>query len=149
MIGNWRRRWIQAQESRWSAEYESTRQHWEDRIDKAQQDLDTQLAHLRRDQADVEDLLRRTQDRKVELQEAQEELKTQIRLVEAKARPDSIWVAAFTSGFQKAWETMASLQSTNLAQAQKAIRDQAIQETLSNLSTVIEEKARGDALRSG
>ena len=39
------------------------------------------------------------------------ELKQQIKLIEAKASPDSVWIEAFTLGASKNWDTIKSVQS--------------------------------------
>ena len=66
-----------------------------------------------------------------------EDLQTQIRLIEAKARPDAVWVMAFTAGFLKAWEVMQPLMAEGIANAHAMIRNQAIDDSLKNLEPVI------------
>jgi hypothetical protein len=46
---------------------------------------------------------------KQQVEKANEDLRTQIKLIEAKARPDNVWVEAFTAGFNKAWDMMTKV----------------------------------------
>ena len=103
--------------------------------------LKTQQEQVRRAQLDVEDLHRRMEDRRQELTKANEELRAQVRLLEAKAAPDSVWVEAFSRGYEKAWESMWPLMSDGVNKSRDALRQQAIDETLENLAPVLSRQA--------
>jgi G:T/U-mismatch repair DNA glycosylase len=90
---------------------------------------------------DLADLAKRNEDRKVELAQLNVELKQQIRLLEAKAKPDSVWVEAFSRGYEKAWDTLAPLMMSGVEKSKEMIRRVAIDETLANLSGPIQQKA--------
>lgn len=87
--------------------------------------------HLK--QLDLESTEKMVEDRKVELERVNEELKTQIRLIEAKASPSEVWAQAFTAGFGKAWDMMLPLMSDGLDKTRKVIEDKAISDTLKGL----------------
>lgn len=69
-------------------------------------------------------------DRREELEKSNKELKDQIRLIEAKAKPDSVWVTAFTSGFNKAWDMMLPLMSDGFNKMKDKIKDDAIEDSI-------------------
>ena len=93
-------------------------------------------------QAENEYLDKLVRDRKVELEKSKEELKDQIRLIEAKAKPDSVWVTAFTSGFEKAWDMMIPIMTDGVIKTKDHIRNTAIQETLGNLEGTISRRIK-------
>ena len=99
--------------------------------------LEAKRKQLALEQAEVEDLQTRMDERKKELASINHELREQIRIVEAKGRPDQIWVTAFTAGFSKAWDMMAPLMTDGVVKMRKTIHDQAIDETLRNLESTI------------
>ena len=49
---------------------------------------------------------KRVDESKVALARCNEDLRQQIKLIEAKASPDQVWVSAFTSGFNTAYGSM-------------------------------------------
>ena len=85
---------------------EELRKGFEDSFTKVKNDIDEKLSKLRKQQADLEDDEQRVLDHKKELAKTNEELKVQIRLIEAKASPDAVWAEAFGHGFSKAWVMM-------------------------------------------
>ena len=155
-------KWLAAQEARLAHEYaprlasaRETLQRSAEALTRQQEALTAQAAQqaqqerslterqetLTRAQRDVEDLVCRAQDRRVELTKVQEELKTQIRLTEAKAAPDALWVAAFSRGYEKAWETLAPTMLTGLQHTKQTIEQQAIDATLTRLQSIVLQKA--------
>lgn len=86
---------------------------------------------------DIESALDRLNDKKASLERANEELKTQIRLIEAKASPDNVWVESFSCGFSKAWDVMNPFIVQSVEQMKKYIERKSIDETLNNLESVI------------
>ena len=104
--------------------------------------LEIRNNQVKLEQEQADELFRRVLDRKVELLRVNDELKQQIRLIEAKASPDNIWVAAFSSGFQKAWETMHPILMDGFRKASDSIRDEAINDTISNLDPIIKKRAQ-------
>lgn len=69
-------------------------------------------------------------DRRIELEKANNDLKQQIRLIEAKAKPDSVWTEAFSLGFSKAWDMMLPLMSQGFENMKDKIRNDAIEESI-------------------
>ena len=89
---------------------------------------------------DLEELEKRVLDRRAELERANEELKTQIRLIEAKASPSNIWESSFTLGFSKAWDMMLPVMSNGLEKVKENIRNNEIEESFTRIDLVTEQK---------
>ena len=85
-------------------------------------------------QKDIHEITRRLEEKKLELLRANEDLKNQIRTIEAKASPSNVWAEAFTAGFSKAWDMMLPIMSEGLEKTKKTIEDKAISQTLERLS---------------
>ena len=88
---------------------------------------------------EIQELNKRISDRKSELEQTNRELKEQIRLIEAKAKPDSIWISAFQSGFSKACESLPILKD-GIEKVKEVIKQDAIDSTISNLEGVISKR---------
>ena len=80
----------------------------------------------------------RLEQRRVELAQANEDLREQLRLLEAKARPDAVWAEAFSLGFSKAWDMMLPIMTGGMERLKTAVRDAAIQETVDSLRPSLE-----------
>lgn len=146
--------WWQAQEARWREEYvpqfATLKQETEQALEQASQhrqeadQLKRDGKHLKESlehqQRDLEDLMRRQEDRKVELASANEELKSQVRLLEAKARPDAIWVEAFRSGYEKAWETMLPIMQGGMKLSNETVRQAALTAALATVEPAVEQR---------
>ena len=87
---------------------------------------------------DVEDLEKRLHDKKSDLEKANEEIRNQIRLIEAKASPSSVWVESFSHGFSKAWDMMMPIVNEGSEKLKNSIYRKATDETIGNLESVIE-----------
>ena len=96
---------------------------------------------VKRQEQDCEGLRQRLTDRQVELQRAQEEVKAQIRLTEAKATPDSVWLTAFSKGYEKAWESMWPVMLDGVQKVKQSIERQAIDATVSRLDETVFQRA--------
>ena len=95
---------------------------------------------LDRAQEDLEDLLNRVNDKKIDLLKANKELSAQIRVTEAKASPANVWVNAFESGFSKAWGMMKPVMYEGFDKVKQEISDNAKMETLNGLQSVLRGK---------
>ena len=112
----------------------------ESRIKSLVDELTPKQEDLERKKRDLEDLEKRVSDRKTELEQTNQELKEQIRLIESKAKPDSVWVSAFTSGFNRAWEVMKPILDQAVEEARKMIHSQEIDESLKRIEPIIEQR---------
>lgn len=112
--------------------------------------IESKLSFLKRDEQDLDDFLQRIADRKVELEKVSQELKEQLRLIEAKASPSSMWAEVFTAGFNKAWDMMLPVMTGGIENMKQIIHDRAVDETLDGLEKHIQERAlklNGNSIR--
>ena len=93
-----------------------------------------------REKFDLEDLEHRMTDRKVELESLNAELRERIRIIEAKARPDQVWISAFTSGVNRAFETIQPLVNDIIEKSKKSIEERTIDESLKRIDPIINER---------
>lgn len=121
-----------------SSREEDLRTNLNQKITQILNELGTKQKDLEHKQLDLEDLEKRVSDRKTELERTNQELKEQIRLIEAKAKPDSVWISAFTSGFNRAWEVMKPILDQAVQEAHKMIKSQEIDESLRRIEPIIE-----------
>lgn len=82
---------------------------------------------------DVEHRNQNLKERKLELIQADNELKSQIKLLEAKAHPASVWTEAFTLGISKCWDMLLPSMQDNLDKLKQKMKDDAIQEAIARL----------------
>lgn len=116
-------------------EHERKRYELETRIKNNQDALDKAIK-------DIDDLQERVDDKKVELAKVNDELKIQIRLIEAKASPDAIWTSAFSQGFSKAWDTISPMMKSGIEKAKEKIRVQEIEESIPRIDSVVEQRLK-------
>ena len=126
MIRQWKARWWAAQEASLKAQF-------------APQMIQLEAA-LHSSAADVADQLRRSTERKEELAKANEELKTQLRLLEAKASPSNVWAEAFALGFGKAWDMMLPLMREGVQKTYETVFTEAVEQTLTGLEGTIQKR---------
>ena len=84
-----------------------------------------------------DELWKRVNDKKTELVKKNKELSDQIRLIEAKASPDNVWLSAFQTGFTRAWEMMKPVMYSGFDKVKQEISDNAKMETLNGLQSVL------------
>jgi len=127
----WRQDWIESKTIDLEKSFESTRLDLEkfqsDEIDELKikhkeeiERIEDELINkkllidrrIKIEEEEVNYRLKVLEDRKVELAKADNELKNQIRLIEAKASPSSVWVEAFTAGVNKTWEMLRPISNS-------------------------------------
>ncbi len=141
-------KWLASQESKLKAEFapqlqalrETQRRQLED-LTRQSTTLQEKYRELERMQAQMLDQEAILADRKVRVEQANEECRTQLRLLEAKASPDSVWVEAFARGYEKAWETVWPIMASGVQNTKALIEQKAIEETLARLDTLITQRA--------
>jgi len=72
-------------------------------------------------------------DRKITLESKKAELAQQIKIIEAKSSPSSIWTEAFTLGMSKSWDMMLPMIQTNMDKIIKKMKEDAAIEAISRL----------------
>ena len=140
MFKKWKQEWFDRKESELCQEFEKELNELKENLSNALDDQEAKLTSVtnsfetrHRDlifsQNEIDELARRCELKKIELERLNAELLVQIRLLEAKASPEGIWAQAFTAGFNKSWDMMA-LQQEGFEKLKKLIRDEAINDTL-------------------
>ena len=98
------------------------------------------LTSLSREESDLQDQERRVKQRQVELAQTNEELRTQIQLLEAKASPSGVWAEAMGTGFRMAFEMLLPLMREGYGKAHNLLFDAAVNDTLQNLEGTIQRR---------
>lgn len=111
-------------------------------LDNRQKELEARLEVLQKEKKDLEDTETRVRDREKELARANDELKAQIRLIEAKARPDQVWESAFSAGFSKAWDMMLPLMTKGIENVKDKIRQQEIEASFPRIDLVVNQRLK-------
>ena len=121
------------------------------RLDEKKKELDKQyqeelkehianLEKVAKDRRDLEDLETRVLDRKKELERVNEELKVQIRLIEAKSSPDQVWASAFGQGYSKAWDSIRPLMDQGIDKIKETIRNEEIEASIPRIDHVVSQR---------
>lgn len=111
--------------------------------DLIEEDLSKKKKALELDQFDVSELEKRVSDKKRDLETKNKELADQLRLIEAKASPDNVWIMAFQSGFSKAWGMMKPMMYEGFEKVKEEITTNAKLETIKNLQSELKGNAHG------
>lgn len=72
--------------------------------------------------------------RRLELIQADNDLKEQIRILEAKSHPSNVWTEAFTLGVSKSWEMMLPIMTQNLDKVIAKIKEDSVKEAIGRLN---------------
>ena len=73
------------------------------------------------------------EERKLELIQADNDLKNQIKVLEAKAHPSTVYVEAFSQGVSKSLDMLMPIMSENLEKFKTKLKDDAIAEAIKRL----------------
>ena len=140
----WKQSWLNSQESKWKEEYATKEAEWKKEIASLNESGDREASEIKetldRTERDLDDLARRLQDKKEALEKANQELRDQLRLIEAKASPDSVWTQAFSQGFSKAWDMMLPIMSSGFDKVVERTRNESIDGALRNLDSVVNQR---------
>ena len=126
----WKARWWQERERRLLEAHSAQEGALQAQIEASQHRLAAQ-------KDDLLALEQRQAERKEELAKANEELRTQLRLLEAKASPTNVWSEAFSLGVSKAWDMMLPLMRESAGKSYEVIFADAVEQTLQGLETTI------------
>jgi hypothetical protein len=132
----------QAKEKALIAEMDEKYVAMRDTLREGQAEIEERFEKMKKNQRDIDDLEKRVLDRRNDLNRINDELKVQIRLIEAKAMPDSIWINAFSKGFEKAWDTMLPFMTQGVDNAKDAIRNHELENSFPRLNALVENKVK-------
>lgn len=145
----WKQEWWLKHASEVAKEYESRQADLIQKLD-SEFKLNIEKSELERDvlytkikselqkgkllEEEVEFRLKTLNDRKLELIQADNDLKQQIKVIESKASPSSVWAEAFTAGANKTWEIIVPVMTDNITKLKKKMEEDAIQEAIARLN---------------
>ena len=92
------------------------------------------LNNLQLEEEELEYRIKTVKERIIEMTKRDNELREQIRLLEAKASPSSVWCEAFTQGMNKAWDLMLPTVIDNVEKLKTKIREDATREAIDRLN---------------
>lgn len=111
-------------------------------LEDIQKAIDEKRESLVKSDRDVSDLLERSETKKLELEKMNVELREQIKLIEAKARPDSIWANAFSLGFSKAWDMALPVMMDGFEKVKESIKEKEIDNSIPRLNEMVKERIK-------
>ena len=85
------------------------------------------------EEKEVEHLTKIIASKKAELESLNVDLRTQLKVIEAKAHPSNVWVEAFSQGVSKCWDVLLPAMSENLDRVKSKMKDDAIREAIGRL----------------
>lgn len=145
LIDKWKKEWWINHSSRLIEEYskeesklvESLKSEIKRNIEMMEIERDTLYAKTRLEiqkgevlEEEIKYRLKNLEERKLELIEADKELKTQIKLIEAKAHPSSLFMEAFSLGMSKCWELALPMMAENVEKLKLKIKEEAAKEAI-------------------
>ena len=149
IFNKWKEEWIKKHKSKIEFEYYKELKRIKDsyvndikeaqeslniRKEKREKEIDDIEKSLEYKKKDLEDLLLRQKDKETELKKVNDNLRDQIRLIEAKASPSSVWESAFSSGFSSGFN-MAIRSVTQIDDSvKKAIKRKSIDEAIRRMN---------------
>lgn len=137
LFEKWKQEWWLKHASHIALEYQSKVDDLTKRLEKeiAEQTYKNKLIfqNLKLEEEELNHRLQTIKDRILEAKQKDNELREQIRLLEAKASPSSVWCEAFTQGINKAWDMMLPVFEDNLEEMRKHLYDKAVLDTLGRI----------------
>jgi len=144
LIESWKNEWLLKKNQELSVEYAS---RLESSIkilqDKIKEETDKQNSILRSIEFKNQELKlqeERLHKRELELIAAQDNLKKQIELLEAKASPTSVWADAFGKGMEKSWDLLLPVMLDNIEKLKSKIREDAAIEAIKRMNHATNKK---------
>ena len=114
----------------------------EEQLEKRRTVLEYEKKKVSYEEDNNKHLEKLVEQKRIELERVREELKLQIRIMEAKSSPEQVWTSAFESGFSKAWAMMVPVITDGLDKQKEMIRNKAIEETRKRLEPFVKPNGR-------
>jgi hypothetical protein len=137
MFKQWKEAWLKSQE-------ETLKKEFAARLSSIKEQYEIQIRHMeslyKQKQDDVAYESKRVEDSKLALAKCNGDLRQQIKLIEAKASPDQVWVSAFTSGFNTAYQSMSAFLQKDVEVKRDLIRESAFNEAIGHLEPTIHKR---------
>lgn len=137
----WKAKWWLKEASNIAGQYESERKSLEKQLSEGLKTMESEWAHrkellqkrLSLEEESVSYRIKNLADRELELIKADNDLKIQIRTIEAKASLSSVWAEAFSMGVSKTWDMLLPIMSENVDKLKSKMKEDAIHEAIGRL----------------
>jgi len=151
----WKNDWWIKECAKVASEYEDRRKDLEQRMDeellRTKEMLDLEIEVMRVgleakkrkltvEQEEVDYRLKNLEEKKAELASADNYLKGQIKLIEAKASPTAVWTEAFGQGMSKCWDLMLPIMQENMDKLKSKLKEDAAMEAIQRLKNAPNKK---------
>lgn len=107
-----------------------TKKVWDNERLKLQSEIDLGEHRLSILQEDITYRKKLLEDRRMELILADNKVKEQIKLLEAKASPSGVWAEAFTLGVSKCWDLLLPAMTENIDKMKTRIKEDCAREAI-------------------
>ena len=132
--------WIKEQENKLLSKYSSVIDELEKKFDESLKKKEDELRLQTSTQYEVEQLNKRLEEKKIDLEKKNEELRQQIRVIEAKASPDKVWESSFSLGFSKAWDMMVPIMMNGMEKVKTQIKNSAHEDAMKGIEPAIQKR---------
>ena len=145
LIAKWKEEWLIKHEAEILAEYASQEAHLRETL-KSDMNQKITLMEIERDtlyaktrleiqkgevlEEEIKYRLKNLEQHRLDLIEEDNNLKQQIKVIEAKSHPSGVWTEAFTLGMNKCWELMLPIMSDNVEKVKLKLKEDAAKEAI-------------------
>jgi len=155
LFQKWKNEWWIKECAKVASEYEDRKKDLEEILDeellRTKEMLDLEIEVMRVgleskkrkltvEQEEVDYRLKNLEERKAELASADNYLKGQIKLLEAKASPSAVWAEAFGQGMSKSWDLMLPFMLENIDKLKMKLKEDAAMEAIQRLKNAPNKK---------
>ena len=134
----WKEEWIKRSMESLTQEYSDLKGDFEKSFEKFAGEIQTKkqslLNRIKIEEEEVEHRLKLIEDRKLELLRVDNDLKSQIKVLEAKASPSAVWTEAFSLGVSKTWDLLLTVMAGNIEALKKKIYEDATFDSITRLN---------------
>ena len=144
LFDRWKQEWWLKHAAGIAREYQHRQEDLLRRLEAELQERQCKIeVEIRRGKVLEEEVTYRTkvlEERKLELIQADNDLKNQIKVIEAKAHPSTVYVEAFSQGINKCWDMLIPVMSENIEKLKTKVKDDAISEAIQRLKNAPNKK---------
>ncbi len=145
LINSWKQEWLEKNKlllmvnhesdfAKMQSDFEKLKKEHEEKFQLAYSEAKKKYEALTFQQAEIDELSKRLEERKLALARENEDLKIKLKLAEAKSSPSNVWVEGFTLGVSKTWDLLMPVMVGNVEALKKKIYEDATLESLSRLN---------------
>lgn len=106
---------------------------WKAKRDSLKEKISTEEAALNAHQEELNFLRGRINTKQADLNKLNAELNLQIKTLEAKTSPNTVWATAFSDGATKTWDFLIPVMTQNMEKMLKKVREDSTMEAINRL----------------